>query len=151
VIDGSRSQWEPGAQRSIQAVEKRDLLSRPLSFVIAAFCMYASLIRIRHAKGVACVSLFFTILPEKLFNNGLLSRVPDIVHEMAKECIEGYACGFMKSSGHSGRRFKHGPAIGHAHRFEEPQWLKSLKRWKWSSGNSTRWRPLFTGISHAAN
>jgi len=74
--------------------------------------MYASFLRIRHAKGVACVSLFFIgRLPEELFINGLLSRVPDIVREIAKECIEGYAFGFMKSSGHSGRRFKHGSAI----------------------------------------
>ncbi len=53
---------------SLQAVEKRDLLHCASSFVITAYCRYASFLRIR----APCISLFLNSLPQMLFINGLL-------------------------------------------------------------------------------
>jgi len=64
----------PGAGRGLprparniyQAVEKRDLRRWTSSFVIAAYCMYASFFRIRPP----CISSFLTGLPVMQFING---------------------------------------------------------------------------------
>jgi len=53
--------------RSYQAVEKRDLLCCVSSFVIAAYGLYASFLRIR----APCISSFLNSLPKMLFFNGL--------------------------------------------------------------------------------
>jgi len=56
-----------------QAVEKRDLLCCASSFVIAAYELYASFLRIAHAEGVACISSFLNSLPAQLFINRLMT------------------------------------------------------------------------------
>ncbi|GEM_PF-2931316 len=58
-----------GCREAYQAVEKRDLLCRASSFVIAAYGLYASFLRI----CAPCISSFLNSLPEMLFFNGKLN------------------------------------------------------------------------------